>query len=232
MMNIVLDHVQTLNAELKTFWFKPQQPLTYIAGQFIEIYLPHDKSDNRGQKRWFTLSSSPSEPLISITTRFNKVKMSSFKQNLLLLQPKSVITISEPMGDFVLPKDTKIPLLFVAGGIGVTPFRSIIKWLIDTDQKRQIQIILAAKSTSDFVFLDIFKKYQLEPILISQDSPKPSILNADIILDTYQTNNLNTKTIYLSGPEGMIESLNVDLLKLNIKKEQIVSDYFPGYTQI
>ena len=56
------------------------------------------------------------------------------------------------MGDFVLPKDTTLPLVFVAGGIGVTPIRSMVKWLTDTDQKRTIHVIYAARSLPEIAF--------------------------------------------------------------------------------
>ena len=69
-MQIILDHTEDIAENIKTFWFVPKKPMDYIAGQFIEMTLPHDHPDERGQKHWFTLSSSPTEPLISITNKF------------------------------------------------------------------------------------------------------------------------------------------------------------------
>ena len=62
------------------------------------------------------------------------------------------------MGDFVLPKDTSIPIVLVAGGIGLTPYHSMVKWLTDIGEKRQIQILLAFNEAHDFIFEDLFKK--------------------------------------------------------------------------
>src|SRR5438128_2636442 len=139
-MKVVFDHTQeTIASSIKSFWFKPTRPVHYTAGQYIELKLPHDKPDNRGERRWFTLSSYPTEPLLSITTKFTDPG-SSFKRALLDMKQGQIINMSDPMGDFVLPKDDTIPLIFVAGGIGVTPVRSMIKWLSDKAEKRDIKL--------------------------------------------------------------------------------------------
>src|SRR3989344_7668 len=145
-MVFTLVRIHQENYNVTTFWFKPERPLAYTAGQFIEMYLPHDNPDERGIKHWFTLSSSPTEELVSITTKLAGAKSSSFKKTLFALRPGVEIKIVEPMGDFVLPKDIGIPLIFVAGGMGITPFRSIIKWLSDRNEKRDITLLYAASA--------------------------------------------------------------------------------------
>src|ERR1035437_6534264 len=110
-MKAVLTRRHHESDNIISFWFEPEKPMNYLAGQFIEINLPHPSSDDRGVKRWFTLSSSPSDaPLVSITTKFND-KSSSFKAALKNLKPGDMVDMSEPMGDFVLPKDPSIPLV-------------------------------------------------------------------------------------------------------------------------
>src|SRR5665213_828787 len=142
-MKAELDHIihENHSKTIKSFWFEPERPLDYIAGQFIMMSIKHDHPDDRGKEHWFTVSSSPSDaPLISITTKFS-TPSSSFKTALHKLKPGEHVAISDPMGDFVLPKDRNIPLIFVAGGIGITPFHSIIKWLHDTKQSRDITLL-------------------------------------------------------------------------------------------
>jgi len=156
-MQITLDHTEKENYNVQTFWFRPEKKLEYTAGQFIEMFLPHDNPDERGIKHWFTLSSSPTDELISITTKNFGEKASSFKKTLFGLRPGAVIKIVEPMGDFVLPKDVSIPLVFVAGGIGLTPYHSMIKWLLDTGEKSQIQIILAFNNPRDVISEDLLR---------------------------------------------------------------------------
>ncbi len=231
-MQITLERTHWENYNTQTFWFKPEKPIRYTAGQFIEMYLPHDNPDERGIKHWFTLSSSPTEELISITTKFFGNKASSFKKTLFALKPGAKIKIVEPMGDFVLPKSADISLVFVAGGIGITPFRSIIKWLTDSHERRDIEVLLAANQPKDFIFVDLFKKYGVKLTQIvneHEDDWDGDIgrLSANKILDI--TGQVGHKHIYVSGPEPMVEALEKDLLQQGVKNSQLVLDFFPGY---
>ena len=137
MITCRLHHIEQITADVYTFWFTPNKPLDYTAGQFTELTLPHEAADSRGIKRWFTLSSSPTEQLLGITTKLAE-QPSSFMKSLFSLQPGDVVNFSAAMGDFVLPINKTIPLLFVVGGIGVTPLRSMMQWLKDSNQKSQI----------------------------------------------------------------------------------------------
>ncbi len=234
-MRVELDHVEDIAENIKTFWFKPERSLRHTAGQFIELRIPHDNKDNRGDKRWFTLSSSPTEPLVSITTKLARENGSSFKQALQALDANSEITMSEAMGDFVLPKDATIELVFVAGGIGVTPMRSMIKSLHDTGEKRSVILIYAVATAKEFAFVDIFKTAGVTFIpVIGQPSPgwkgETGRLDADRIISLADGH--ENKYIYLSGPEPMTEALYKELKGLGVIKKHLVTDYFPGYTEI
>ena len=140
-MIATLHHVVDETPVIRTFFFKSERPLRYVAGQFIELTLPHADPDDRGTRRWFTLSSAPSHELISITTKHAE-KPSTFKQKLWSLEPGDTVDISEPMGDFVLPKDSTQPLVWIAGGLGITPFHSIVQWLQDTKKLHNGQLCL------------------------------------------------------------------------------------------
>ena len=159
MNNATLLKVEQIKENIYTFHFSPEYFQKYAAGQYIELVIPHDTPDKRGIKRWFTLSSSPTEQEYALTTKFSDSKASTYKKALLALQAGGKVKMSSPMGDFVLPKDKNINLIFVAGGIGITPFRSMIKWLIDTEQKRQIHLIYAAKQRNQTIFTELFSDY-------------------------------------------------------------------------
>lgn len=224
---------QPENYNVRTFWFQPEVPLQYTAGQFIEIFLPHDNTDDRGIKRWFTLSSSPTDELISITTKYAGSQASSFKKHLFEMKPGTELKMVEPMGDFVLPADTSIPLIFVAGGLGITPFHSMIKWLSDTGEKRQIKALLAFNSPQDILFEPMFRQYGAEvAVLVSKaddDWPgETGHLTAEKILN-FIGETVENYRLYVSGPELMVESLETDLLNNGANKNQLVLDFFPGY---
>jgi glycine betaine catabolism B len=222
-MYAILTRVDDTAQNIKTFWFKPETPARYIAGQFIEFYLLHDPHDDRGTRRWFTLSSSPSEDLLSTTTKLAVENGSTFKQTLSELPLGSRVMFSEPMGDFVLPKDTTIPLVFVAGGIGVTPMRSMVKWLTDKGEKRDVTILYGARDKREIAFRDLFEAYCGDQFKTFTERP---ITSDDIIA---ATNNKPEALIYLAGPEPMVEKYVAELKQAGVPARRLVTDYFPGY---
>lgn len=209
---------------IKTFWFKPKSPIRFIAGQFIELYLPHDRPDSRGEKRWFTLSSSPKDVMVSVTVKLNPAS-STFKKTLQALEPGAELDMASPMGDFILPKDRSIPLLFVAGGVGCTPFHSIIKYLHDTGEKRDITLIYAANSKEELAFVPEFEKLN-DRFITLIDEP----LTAQKILKIAGDD--AGQYIYLSGPEPLVEVLDKDLKAKGIDPQHLRTDFFPGYSSI
>lgn len=203
------------------FWFEPDAPLHQIAGQYIELYLPHEPTDERKTKRWFTLSSSPTEKLLAITTKLHPTRPSSFKNSLNNLSIGEELTALPPMGDFILPKDKSIPLVFIAGGIGITPYRSILKYLEDTHEKRDIELIYAVNSLEDMAFLDLIERNASKFIThIGELNAKDVLRNIGEIAD---------KQIYVSGPEKLVETLQKDLLKAGISELQLRVDFFHNY---
>lgn len=222
MIDVTLSRQEQLTDDIFSFWFAADIKPRYTAGQFTEIYLPHDNPDSRGQKRWFTLSSSPGEELLAITTRINKTTGSRFKQKLSSLKPGDKFLIAEPMGDFVLPITTDTPITFITAGIGITPVRSMIKSLIETGQTRDINLLHIISKPEDAVFSDIFNSYKMKYQKIS----RAELDLEQIIKDSNQDRG---GLIYLSGPEQMVEDLNKDLIQKGVSPNRLVNDYFHGY---
>lgn len=224
-MNATLQSVVRETSDISTFIFKTERPLRYIAGQFIELTLVHGEPDDRGTKRWFTLSSAPGHETVSITTKL-ATKPSTFKSHLWELKPGDTVDISEPMGDFVLPKDPSVSLVFVAGGIGITPFHSIIQWLVDTGQTRLIQCIYSVNNEAELLFAETLQRsFVSVNIRISQPD-----LTADKIVTT--VGGLKEKQLYISGPEPMTESIVEQFKRQGYTQDQLITDYFPGYSSI
>lgn len=223
-------------ANIRTFYFKPERPMRYTAGQYTELHLPHKKPDDRGDKRWFTLSSPPGRDLVSITTKYaGNDKSSSFKKTLFELEPGAEVEMAEPMGDFVLPKLIQTPLVFVAGGIGLTPFHSIAEWLADVGETRPIKFLYGVRNEDEIVFQDSFQKVGITPtIVVSEPSDawggERGRLSAELILDLEKPS--EDTLVYVSGPEPMVQALAKDLHKAGLRKDQIVSDEFPNYDAI
>lgn len=223
-MKASLHHIQPEAENIRTYFFKPERPLRYVAGQFIEMTIPHDHQDDRGVKRWFTLSSAPGHELISITTK-HAPRSSSFKKRLKELQPTESVDISEPMGDFVLPKDTKQPLVFIAGGIGITPFHSIVQWLEDNRQQRAIQFVYSVNTDDEVIFGTVFDQPWIKTI---RRIAQPKLTAKEIVT---LVDGVAGKQVFISGPEPMAESIVAQFKELGITQDQLITDYFPGYSE-
>lgn len=230
-MQALLDHIEDLGGDVVTYWFRPEQRIDFIAGQYIELYVPHDSIDDRGARRWFTVSSSPNQEGIAFTTSFPE-KPSSYKQALRKLLPGSTAMLSAPLGDFVLPKDRTLPLLFVAAGTGCTPYASMVRWLLEQNERRDIQLLYAAKSPGSFLFSRLWQAYApLQMVrMVSQTSTQwhEHIGHLDVPFILKYAQSKQDSLIYLAGPQSLIEPLYDELLT-HIPRYRVLLDYFPGY---
>lgn len=230
-MKVVFKHASDEAANIKTFHFEKPGDYSYDAGQFIELTLPHDNPDERGDKHWFTLSSSPSDDDLTITTKFADPG-STFKQTLTALEPGASVEMSEPMGDFVLPKDASRSLVFVAGGIGITPFHSIAEFLADSAESRDVKFICGVNNEDEIIFQDAFSKANIHTtIVVGEPSEtwggETGRISAELIVGIAEPS--DGALVYVSGPEPMVEALETSLQKAGLKKDQLVLDFFPGY---
>ena len=198
--------------------------LKFEPGQYLEWTLDHKNPDSRGVRRYFTIVSSPTEQDLGIAIKFSE-NGSSFKKALMGLNDGDVIFGSGLSGDFTLPKDSSKKLVFIAGGIGITPFRSMIKYLLDINQMRDIALFYAVKDKNEFVFKDIFetakKKLGIKIVYVV------GILDVGTIKK--QVPDFINRLFYLSGPYSMVEVFEKSLADMGVPKPQIKTDYFPGY---
>lgn len=226
-MKVRFEKSEQVADHIYSFYFAPVIPSEkqhYVAGQFIELRVPHDDRDNRGDRRWFTLSSAPTEDSYAITTKFAAKDGSSFKDALRVLKPGSEVDMAAPIGDFVLPKDPSIPLVFVAGGIGVTPFRSMIAYVHDKAEKRDISLLYAANKQAEVAF---------EPVLKQLGSGFKAAIDTRLTAETIMAAGKPDESYYyLSGPEPMIQALQQSLKEAGVNKRHIQTDFFPGYASL
>lgn len=207
------------------FSFAPKGNLNFLPGQYMEWTLPHKDMDTRGVRRFFTLASSPTEEDIKIAVRMSK-HGSSFKKALQNIGNKKIVA-AQLAGDFTLPNDSSQKLVFIAGGIGITPFRSMIKYLLDKNEKRDITLFFTAKTDNEFVYKDIFAqaKKKLGIKVIYTETEKDGRLDTEKI--KAKVPDYKKRMFYLSGPHAMVEGFKDTLGKAGVTK--IKTDYFPGY---
>lgn len=217
------------------FIFTPDQKFWYEPGQYMEWTLAHPKTDSRGNRRYFTLASSPTEPELRIGVKFYP-KGSSYKKAMLELDHHSPVVAADLGGDFTLPKDPTKKLAFIAGGIGVTPYRSMIKYLIDTDTPQPITLLYAAHDPKDFAYTEIFDKGEqklgIKTVYTVTHTDKSAGWNGQSGLITAEMiqreiPDYKERTFYISGPQPMVAAVQTILHELGV--QHIKTDFFPGY---
>lgn len=210
------------------FDFEPPVPLRYLAGQFVELHIPHS-SDDRGDRRWLSLSSSPTEKVISFTTKIPP-KPSSFKRVLRALQPKQEVSISEPMGDFVLPRISDIPLIFVAAGVGISPIRSISKFIIDSADSRKLAVLYVAKDKTQHCYLEEVRQAGAHVTLTTDTLNTKTVVRFCALQQ--KMIGFTPARIYLSGPEKMVDQQREALIQAAFDPRHIITDAFTGYDSL
>jgi ferredoxin-NADP reductase len=220
------------------FVFAINQKLSFTPGQYMEWTLAHDGSDDRGNRRYFTIASSPTENEVRLGVKFNNPS-SSFKKSLLTMDTDKEIVTSQLSGDFTLPKNPEEKLVLIAGGIGITPFRSMIKYLIDRGERRQIILIYSNKTEEEIVYRDVFDRAQeelgIKVIYTLTDLEKISPAwqgergRLDESMIRLEVPDFMERKFYLSGPHAMVTGFEDTLGKMQVPKNQIITDYFPGF---
>jgi glycine betaine catabolism B len=234
MHKLVFSHSQNVTEDIKTFWFKPADQYFYLPGQYTFVRVPHPDMDNRGDTRLLSFFSSITEDAVGFAVKFCE-NGSTYKQALVRLKPGDTILTAEPMGDFVLPKDPQVPLLFVSAGVGSAPVRSIIKWLMDTGEQRPVQMLYAARSSADLAFLPTFICYPMTftPILTQ---PNPTWRGETGHLDAQRVMKLATITpqtlIFISGTSDFVDEIASGLEATGTPGQRIIRDAFTGYPQL
>ncbi|MDB5244886.1 MAG: hypothetical protein JWN18_756 [Parcubacteria group bacterium] len=232
-------HVLTLvrqeatSATTKDFVFSSDRPFTFQAGQFLEWTLPHEHPDARGTRRFFTIASSPTESEIRLGVKFYE-KPSSFKRALAKLEKGGRIFATALGGEFVLPKDLNEKLVFIAGGIGITPFRSHLRSILDRREKRDITIFYSNRTPVDIAYQSILDeaKEQIGIKVVhviaegALEGMRSGFVSAEVIQE--EVSDFKDHTFYISGPQGMVKALKGALLKAGVARRHIHTDYFIG----
>ncbi|HSX07699.1 MAG TPA: FAD-dependent oxidoreductase [Candidatus Saccharimonadales bacterium] len=224
-MALTLIEKQHLVDNIWTFRFKPDGIFTWTAGQFVRVELPHENPDGEGTKRWFTNAAAPFEGVMQITTRITDT---TFKQALSKLEPGDTLQLVEkPDGDFTW-QDSDLPIVFVAGGIGITPFHSILKQRAHDGLPLNVTLIYGSR-TPDVPFTGEIAAWQaLNPDLKVQYVAGEPLTAASL---AKMVPNLHSSLVYVSGPEPMVEALANDLKSQGQPEAQIKRDEFPNYNQ-
>ncbi|MBP9815597.1 MAG: hypothetical protein KBC63_04770 [Candidatus Levybacteria bacterium] len=222
-LDLETKNIYKLSEDLYELAFDKPKGFTFTPGQYMEWTAPHKSMDVRGNRRYFSLASSPTENTIQIAFRMYE-KASSFKRSIVEKTLKGNLIASHLSGDFILPKKLENPLAFIAGGIGVTPFRSMVKYLTDKNLQSDIVLLYLVKREEDLIFQDVFKEAEKIGVKVI-----PVIGSYHITRNDIEKNipDAKERTFYISGPQPMVEGITSVLRSLKVKS--IKTDFFPGY---
>jgi ferredoxin-NADP reductase len=219
--------------------FSFERPLgfSYKAGQTIDLTLINTpETDAEGNSRTFSIANAPHEDGISIATR---MRDTAFKRTLRSMPAGTEIEITEPMGSFTLHNDTNKAAVFLIGGIGITPVRSILLDATERKLLHQIYLFYSNRRPEDTAFLDeltglekINPNFKLIATMTQMDQSKEAwngetgYINSDMV-EKYVKD--SDAIWYISGPAGMVKTMRSILEKLQVDDDYIKTEEFSGY---
>ncbi len=200
-------------------------PLNFVAGQYVSVTVPGPESLSLRQRTHdFSIASSAlHQEHLSIAFRLSN---SPFKQQLSSLPVGTLVTLTGPKGIFILPDSSQIPLVFIAGGIGITPFISMLSYTTEAHLGHKIDLFYFNLSKASEVYgqeLRLLAKQNnnlvLHEIYVS--------FKSDFI--TKNISDIPRRIWYVAGPPGFVTVARYSLLQLGVPASLIHTEEFTGY---
>ena len=227
------------------FEFEKPAGWAFKAGQFIDITLLNPpEADAEGNTRGFSIASAPHEPAIMVTSR---LRNTAFKRVLKSMPLHSEVKIEGPFGNLTLHNNASRPAVFVAGGIGITPFRSILLHAAKEKLAHRIFLFYSSRQPEDAAFLEELQALQqqnqnyklIATMTEMETSHQP--WKGEVGLINYQMLDRYLKAAaspgwytagpiyYIAGPPGMVRDFQTMLTNAGIDSDDIRTEEFVGY---
>lgn len=220
------------------FYFDRPPAFTFKAGQFIELSLPGlTTSDPQGHTRAFTLANAPSEQQLMVATR---LRDTAFKHMLWNMPLETTVELEGPFGQFTLPDNESRTMVLLAGGIGITPFRSMLVEATLNKLPHRLILMYSNRRPEDAAFLDELQSLQQRnqhyTCMSTMTSPpegneiwKGETGRIDQGMLKKYVKDMETAVYYVVGPPAMVKGLRKMLEAVGISKLNIRSEEFVGY---
>jgi ferredoxin-NADP reductase len=215
--------------------FELKNRISFQAGQYFFITLidpPY--TDAKGSVRHFTIVNSPNQP--EIITMATRISETAFKKSLKELPIGTEVEIGEIKGNFVLPEDSKKPFVFIAGGIGITPFISMLRYINEEKLNYKITLLYSNRNQESTAFFDELKDLakknkKLKVIFTMTDDPvwtgEKRRIDQDLIKN--QVANYQSSVYLIAGPPAMVEATKQQLSTIGITDNNVMIENFFGY---
>ena len=212
------------------------EEMDFRPGQYFHVTLPSlGDDDDKGLRRHITIVTSPNEKgLLGFATR---MRDSAFKRTLRELPVGSEVEVEPPKGSFGLPEDPSRPLVFIAGGIGITVFRSMLRYIHEEQLPYRVTLIYSNRDRASTAFLDELRELQqalpdFKLILTMTQDPgwegETRKVDRELATD-YLAGDLDQYTFLVAGPPAMAEGVQTALRQARVQDENVIVERYSGY---
>lgn len=221
-MELVLREQRPEAGDAVSFVFERPAGFEWQPGQYVGLRVEHPDADARGVTRTFTIASAPQEDVVMVTTR-KRGDTSSLKRALLALGPGDTVGLHRPPGgDFVAPPSGEH--VFIARGIGITPFRSMLMHL--SRKLGQARVTLVYATGSDVVYREELDRLAARsPWLTLRYVLEPDVVTGPLLRETVT----DGQGVWVAGPAVMVHSVTGLLAMAGVPDERVRTEAFPGY---
>lgn len=230
----IVDKKEVARGTLQVIFEVKDRP-NFKPGQFFFITLPELKyPDERGNRRQFSIVNSPNKP--GILTLATRLTGSGFKKTLNEMKVGDEVELGPIAGVFSLPEDTSKPLIFIAGGIGITPFMSMLRYLKEAGTAYNITLVYSNRDRLSTAFLNeiqgLAKSLPNFKLILTMTEDanwqgEKRRVDAGFIKEYFP--NVNENYYMVVGPPGMVEAVKTSLLEAGALPENIKIEKFTGY---
>lgn len=220
------------------FFFERPKGFVFEAGQHLDLTLKNPPySDDEGNVRTYSIASSPNDARLMIATR---MRNTAFKNSLREMPLGTKVTIQGPMGSFTLHKDAAKPAVFLAGGIGITPMRSIITEAAEKKLSHRLYLLYSNRRPEDAAFLEELMALEKEnpnytcvPTMTDMKGSQKAWAGLTSYIDAEMIEGRVRDAVkaiyYIAGPAAMVTSMRHVLDAMRVSDEQIRTEEFGGY---
>jgi ferredoxin-NADP reductase len=212
------------------------EEVDFAPGQYFFVTLPDvGYQDDKGLRRHITVVTSPNEKgVLGFATR---MRDSAFKRSLGELPVGAEVDVESPKGNFVLPENTSRPLVFVAGGIGITVFRSMLRYIREERLPYRVTLIYSNRDRESTAFLDELREFEqalpdFRLILTMTQDPgwkgETRKVDGKFVKD-HLDEDLNRYTFLVAGPPAMAEGVQQALEEVGVQDENVIAERYSGY---